>query len=163
MKIWAVLNVTHLEVVRVFGTEEAADEYATYENMKSDEDHFINKGFEVDERTDVLYDFTIEDLSYLEHTVPAMYLAGEAYTKCDSMRAGFRRKVICAMASQNATVYCITKTINHCSSIDFYRSEHVADREYSKFKRSHPINKHRIFDEEHPEATIQLRGYFVEE
>lgn len=162
MKIWAVLNVTHLEVIRVFGTEEAADVYATYENMKSDEDRFIHKGFEVDERMDDIYEFTSDDLFYLESTTPPIY-SSDAYPKSESIRGAFERKIAWVMVSQISRVYCITKTINHCSSIDFYRSEHVADREYSKFKQSHPINKHRIFDEEHPEATIQLRGYFVEE
>lgn len=62
MKIWAVINTTHFEVVKVFGSEEFAVYYATYENEKDDEDYFIYEEFEVDERLDDLYDFTEEDV-----------------------------------------------------------------------------------------------------
>lgn len=155
MKIWAVLNVTHLEVVRVFGTEEAADEYATYENMKSDEDHFIHKGFEVDERMDDIYEFTSDDLFDLESNTPPIY-SSDAYPKSKSIRCAFERKVAWVMASQISRVYCIIKTIGYCSAIDFYRSERIADRESRIFMQRHQ-------ETEHPKATIQLRGYFVEE
>lgn len=163
MIIWAVLNVTHLDVVRVFNTKEAADEYATYENMKSDEDHFIHRGFEVDERMDDIYDFTDKDLSVLGSATLPMHLVGDTYAKWHNMLSDIYRKTINTMEGRNRLVYCVMKTVNYCSAIDFYRSEYIANTEVDRFKLRHPDTECRIFDEEHPEATIQFRGYFVEE
>lgn len=156
MKIWAVLNATHLEVIRVFGYEEAADEYATYSNMRSDEDHFIHKGFEVDESEDELYDFTYKDIKALKSDTRVIPMGGNDYIEA------FGRKIAYNLASKIRRVYCIVKTINYCSSIDFYRSERIAEREFRVFNKRHPETKIRIFDEDHPEVNIQLRGYFVE-
>lgn len=155
MKIWAVIDVTHLEVVKVFGSEESADIYATYENMKSDEDRFIHKGFEVDERMDDIYEFTSDDLFDLESTTPPIY-SSDAYPKSKSIRCAFERKIAWVMVSQISRVYCIIKTIGYCSAIDFYRSERIADRESRIFMQRHQ-------ETEHPKATIQLHGYFVED
>ena len=41
MKIWAVIDITHFEVVTVFGSEVSADYYATHKNAKDLEDYFI--------------------------------------------------------------------------------------------------------------------------
>nr|DAE20934.1 MAG TPA: hypothetical protein [Siphoviridae sp. ctgBD49] len=165
MKIWAVIDITHFEVVKVFGSEESADYYATYKNAKDHEDYFIYEEFEVDERLDDLYDFTDEDSSCLESATPPMYLAGDAYAKSDSAICALRRKTISAMASRINTVYCVTKVLDKYISVNFYRSEYIANKAFLHSTSRYPDAKNEMLDgdEDRPVAVIQFHGHFVEE
>ena len=165
MKIWAVINTTHFEVVKVFGFEESAVYYATCKNEKDDEDYFIYEEFEVDERLDDLYDFTDEDSFYLESATPPMNFTGDAYAKSDTIIGALRRKILSVMASRIKTVYCITKVLDNYISVNFYRSETIATKEFSKLLSRYPdANKSWIDeDKDHTVEAIQFHGYFVEE
>lgn len=165
MKIWAVIDVTHFEVVKVFGSEKSADYYATYKNAKDQEDYFIYDEFEVDERLDDLYDFTEEDAFCLESATPPMYLAGDAYVKSDTTICSLRRKTLSAMANQIKTVYCVTKVFGKYISINFYRSEYIATKDFSHLTRRYPDAKTEMLDgdEDRQVVIIQFHGYFVEE
>ena len=160
MKIWAVINTTHFEVVKVFGFEESAVYYATYKNEKDDEDYFIYEEFEVDERLDDLYDFTDEDSFCLESATPTMNFTGDAYAKSD-----LRRKISSVMASRVKIVYCITKVLDNYISVNFYRSETIATKEFSKLLSRYPdANKSWINeDKDHTVEVIQFHRHFVEE
>lgn len=165
MKIWAVIDVTHFEVVKVFGSEESADIYATCKDVKDHEDYFIYEEFEVDERLDDLYDFTDEDSSCLESATPPMNLAGDAYVKSDNAIGNLRRKILSAMASRIGIVYCIIKVVDKYISVNFYRSGYVATKVFSDLERRYPNAKNEMLDEDEdrPVAVIQFHGYFVEE
>ena len=164
MKIWAVINTTHFEVVKVFGSEESAVYYATYKNEKDDEDYFIYEEFEVDERLDDLYDFTEEDAFYLESATPPINFTGDAYVKSDTIIGSLRRKTLSAMANKIKTVYCVTKVFDNYISVNFYRSETIATKEFSNLLSRYPdANKSWLNeDEDHTVDTIQFHGYFVE-
>ena len=165
MKIWAVINTTHFEVVKVFGFEESAVYYATCKNEKDDEDYFIYEEFEVDERLDDLYDFTDEDYFCLESATPPINLTGDAYAKSDTIIGALRRKILSVMASRIKTVYCITKVLDNYISVNFYRSETIAIKEFSKLLSRYPdANKSWLEKgEDHTVDAIQLHGHFVEE
>ena len=165
MKIWAVINTTHFEVVKVFGSEGSAVYYATCKNEKDDEDYFIYEEFEVDERLDDLYDFTDEDSFCLESATPPINFTGDAYVKSDTIIGSIRRKILYVMASRINTVYCITKVFNNYISVDFYRSENIATEEFSKLLSRYPdANKSWLEKgEDHTVDAIQLHGHFVEE
>lgn len=165
MKIWAIIDITHFEVVKVFGSEGSADYYATYKNAKDHEDYFIYDEFEVDERLDDLYDFTEEDAFCLESATPPMYLAGDAYVKSDTAIGALRRKTISAMASRIKTVYCVTKVFDKYISVKFYRSEYIATKDFSHLTSRYPDAKTEMLDgdEDRPVVVIQFHGYFVEE
>ena len=165
MKIWAVINTTQFEVVKVFGFEESAVYYATCKNEKDDEDYFIYEEFEVDERLDDLYDFTDEDSFCLESATPPMNFTGDAYVKSDMIIGTLRRKILSVMASRIKTVYCITKVLDNYISVNFYRSETIATKEFSKLLSRYPdANKSWIDeDKDHTVEAIQFHGYFVEE
>ena len=165
MKIWAVINTTHFEVVKVFGYEESAVYYATCKNEKDDEDYFIYEEFEVDERLDDLYDFTEEDAFCLESATPPINLTGDAYVKSDTIIGALRRKILSVMAKRIDTVYCITKVFNNYISVDFYRSERIATKEFSKLLSRYPDANKSWIDkiEDHTVYSIQFHGYFVEE
>ena len=165
MKIWAVINTTHFEVVKVFGSEESAVYYATHKNEKDDEDYFIYEEFEVDERLDDLYDFTEEDAFCMESATPPMTLGGDAYVKSDTIIGSIRRKILYVMASRIKTVYCIAKVFNNYISVDFYRSENIATEEFAKLLSRYPdANKSWINeDKDNTVDAIQFHGYFVEE
>ena len=165
MKIWAVINTTHFEVVKVFGFEESAVYYATCKNEKDDEDYFIYEEFEVDERLDDLYDFTDEDYFCLESATPPINLTGDAYVKSDTIIGALRRKILSVMASRIKTVYCITKVLDNYISVNFYRSETIAIKEFSKLLGRYPDANKSWIDkvEDHTVDTIQFHGYFVEE
>ena len=165
MKIWAVINTTHFEVVKVFGSEESAVYYATYKNEKDDEDYFIYEEFEVDERLDDLYDFTEEDAFCLESATPPMNLGGDAYVKSDTTICSIRRKILYVMANQIKTVYCITKVFDNYISVNFYRSENIATEEFAKLLSRYPDANKSLLDkdEDHTVDAIQFHGHFVEE
>lgn len=165
MKIWAVINTTHFEVIKVFGFEESADYYATYKNEKDDEDYFIYEEFEVDERLDDLYDFTEEDAFYMESATHPINFTGDAYVKSDTIIGSIRRKILSVMAKRINTVYCITKVFDNYISVNFYRSEIIATKEFSNLLSRYPdANKSWINeDEDHTVHSIQFHGYFVEE
>lgn len=148
MKIWAIIDITHFEVVKVFGSEESADYYATYKNAKDHEDYFIYDEFEVDERLNDLYDFTEEDAFCLESAIGAL-----------------RRKTISVMANQIKTVYCVTKVFDKYISVKFYRSEYIATKDFSHLTSRYPDAKNEMpdGDEDRPVIVIQFHGYFVEE
>lgn len=165
MKIWAVINTTRFEVVKVFGYEESAVYYATCKNEKDDEDYFIYEEFEVDERLDDLYDFTEEDAFCLESATPPINFTGDAYVKSDTIIGSIRRKILSVMAKRINTVYCITKVFDNYISVNFYRSETIATKEFSNLLSRYPdANKSWINeDEDHTVHPIQFHGYFVEE
>lgn len=165
MKIWAVINTTRFEVVKVFGYEESAVYYATCKNEKDDEDYFIYEEFEVDERLDDLYDFTEEDAFCLESATPPINFTGDAYVKSDTIIGSIRRKILSVMAKRINTVYCITKVFDNYISVNFYRSETIATKEFSNLLSRYPdANKSWINeDEDHTVHSIQFHGYFVEE
>lgn len=165
MKIWAVINTTRFEVVKVFGYEESAVYYATCKNEKDDEDYFIYEEFEVDERLDDLYDFTEEDAFCLESATPPINFTGDAYVKSDTIIGSIRRKILSVMAKRINTVYCITKVFDNYISVNFYRSETIATKEFSNLLSRYPdANKSWINeDEDHTVHFIQFHGYFVEE
>ena len=165
MKIWAVINTTHFEVVKVFGSEESAVYYATYKNKKDDEDYFIYEEFEVDERLDDLYDFTEEDAFCLESATPPINFTGDEFVKSDTIIGALRRKISYVMASRIKTVYCITKVLDNYISVNFYRSENIATEEFAKLLSRYPdANKSWINeDEDHTVEAIQFHGHFVEE
>ena len=165
MKIWAVINTTHFEVVKVFGSEESSVHYAEYENLNYDEDYFIYEEFEVDERLDDLYDFTDEDSFCLESATPPINLTGDAYVKSDTIIGALRRKISSVMANRINTVYCITKVFNNYNSVDFYRSERIATKEFSKLLSRYPDANKSWIDKvkDNTVDSIQFHGYFVEE
>lgn len=165
MKIWAVINTTHFEVVKVFGFEESAVYYATCNNEKDDEDYFIYEEFEVDERLDNLYDFTDEDSFCLESAAPPINLTGDAYVKSDTIIGALRRKISSVMANRINIVYCITKVFNNYNSVDFYRSERIATKEFSKLLSRYPDANKSWLDKvkDNTVEAIQFHGYFVEE
>lgn len=165
MKIWAVINTTRFEVVKVFGYEESAVYYATCKNEKDDEDYFIYEEFEVDERLDDLYDFTEEDAFCLESATPPINFTGDAYVKSDTIIGSIRRKILSVMAKRINTVYCISKVFDNYISVNFYRSETIATKEFSNLLSRYPdANKSWINeDEDHTVHSIQFHGYFVEE
>lgn len=165
MKIWAVINTTRFEVVKVFGYEESAVYYATCKNEKDDDDYFIYEEFEVDERLDDLYDFTEEDAFCLESATPPINFTGDAYVKSDTIIGSIRRKILSVMAKRINTVYCITKVFDNYISVNFYRSETIATKEFSNLLSRYPdANKSWINeDEDHTVHSIQFHGYFVEE
>lgn len=164
MKIWAVINATHFEVVKVFGSEESAVYYATYKNEK-DKDYFIYEEFEVDERLDDLYDFTDEDSFCLESATPPMNFTGDAYVKSDTIIGALRRKISSVMASRINTVYCIIKVLDNYISVNFYRSGTIATKEFSKLLSRYPNANNSWLDKvkDHTVDSIQFHGYFVEE
>ena len=164
MKIWAVINTTHFEVVKVFGSEESAVYYAEYENSNYDENYFIYEEFEVDERLDDLYDFTDEDSFCLESATPPINLTGDAYVKSDTIIGALRRKISSVMENRINTVYCITKVFNNYNSVDFYRSERIATKEFLKLLSRYPDANKSWIDkiEDHTVDSIQFHGYFVE-
>lgn len=164
MKIWAVIDVTHFEVVKVFGSEESADYYATYKNEKDHEDYFIYEEFEVDERLDDLYDFTDEDSFCLESATPPINLTGDAYVKSDTIIGALRRKISSVMANRIKTVYCVTKVFDKYMSVNFYRSEYIATKDFSHLTRRYPDAKTEMLDgdEDRPVVIIQFHGHFVE-
>lgn len=165
MKIWAVINITHFEVVKVFGSEESADHYVTYKNAKDHEDYFIYDEFEVDERLDDLYDFTEEDAFCLESATPPINLGGDAYVKSDTTICSLRRKTLSVMENRIKTVYCVTKVLHKYISVKFYRSEYIATKDFSHLTRCYPDAKTEMpdGDEDRPMVVIQFHGYFVEE
>lgn len=165
MKIWAVIDITHFEVVKVFGSEVSADYYATHKNAKDHEDYFIYDEFEVDERLDDLYDFTDEDAFCLESATPPMELTGDAYIKSDTVIGALRRKTISAMASRAKAVYCVIKVLHKYISVKFYRSEYIATKDFSHLTKCYPEAKTEMpdGDEDRPIVVIQFHGYFVEE
>ena len=165
MKIWAVIDITHFEVVKVFGSEVSADYYATYKNAKDHEDYFIYDEFEVDERLDDLYDFTDEDAFCLESATPPMELTGDAYIKSDTVIGALRRKTISAMESRAKAVYCVIKVLHKYISVKFYRSEYIATKDFSHLTKCYPEAKTEMPDgeEDRPIVVIQFHGYFVEE
>lgn len=165
MKIWAVIDITHFEVVKVFGSEVSADYYATHKNAKDHEDYFIYEEFEVDERLDDLYDFTEEDAFCLESATPPMELTGDAYIKSDTVIGALRRKTIYAMESRAKTVYCVIKVLHKYISVKFYRSEYFATKDFSHLTKCYPEAKTDMpdGDEDRPIVVIQFHGYFVEE
>ena len=165
MKIWAVINTTHFEVVKVFGSEESAVYYATHKNEKDDEDYFVYEEFEVDERLDDLYDFTDEDSFCLESATPPMNLGGDAYVKSDTTICSIRRKILYVMANRIKTVYCITKVFDNYISVNFYRSENIATEEFAKLLSRYPDANKSWLDkgEDYTVDAIQLHGHFVEE
>ena len=165
MKIWAVINTTHFEVVKVFGFEESAVYYATCKNEKDDEDYFIYEEFEVDERLDDLYDFTEEDAFCLESATPPINLTGDAYVKSDTIIGALRRKISSVMANRINTVYCITKVLDNYISVNFYRSKTIATKEFSKLLGRYPDANKSWIDEgkDHTVEAIQFHGHFVEE
>lgn len=165
MKIWAVIDITHFEVVKVFGSEVSADYYATHKNAKDHEDYFIYDEFEVDERLDDLYDFTEEDAFCLESATPPMELTGDAYIKSDTVIGALRRKTISAMESRAKAVYCVIKVLHKYISVKFYRSEYIATKDFSHLTKCYPETKTEMpdGDEDRPIVVIQFHGYFVEE
>lgn len=165
MKIWAVIDITHFEVVKVFGSEVSADYYTTHKNAKDHEDYFIYDEFEVDERLDDLYDFTDEDAFCLESATPPMELTGDAYTKSDTVIGALRRKTISAMESRAKAVYCVIKVLHKYISVKFYRSEYIATKDFSHLTKCYPEAKTDMpdGDEDRPIVVIQFHGYFVEE
>lgn len=165
MKIWAVIDITHFEVVKVFGSEVSADYYATHKNAKDHEDYFIYDEFEVDERLDDLYDFTDEDAFCLESATPPMELTGDAYIKSDTVIGALRRKTISAMESRSKAVYCVIKVLHKYISVKFYRSEYIATKDFSHLVKCYPEAKTEMpdGDEDRPVVVIQFHGYFVEE
>lgn len=165
MKIWAVIDITHFEVVKVFGSEVSADYYATHKNEKDHEDYFIYDEFEVDERLDDLYDFTEEDAFCLESATPPMELTGDAYIKSDTVIGALRRKTISAMESRSKAVYCVIKVLHKYISVKFYRSEYIATKDFSHLTKCYPEAKTEMpdGDEDRPVVVIQFHGYFVEE
>lgn len=165
MKIWAVIDITHFEVVKVFGSEVSADYYATHKNAKDHEDYFIYDEFEVDERLDDLYDFTDEDAFCLESATPPMELTDDAYIKSDTVIGALRRKTISAMESRAKAVYCVIKVLHKYISVKFYRSEYIATKDFSHLAKCYPEAKTEMpdGDEDRPIVVIQFRGYFVEE
>lgn len=165
MKIWAVIDITHFEVVKVFGSEVSADYYATHKNAKDHEDYLIYEEFEVDERLDDLYDFTDEDAFCLESATPPMELTGDAYIKSDTVIGALRRKTISAMESRAKAVYCVIKVLHKYISVKFYRSEYIATKDFSHLTKCYPEAKTEMpdGDEDRPIVVIQFHGYFVEE
>lgn len=165
MKIWAVIDITHFEVVKVFGSEVSADYYATHKNAKDHEDYFIYEEFEVDERLDDLYDFTDEDAFCLESATPPMELTGDAYIKSDTVIGALRRKTISVMESRAKAVYCVIKVLHKYISVKFYRSEYIATKDFSHLTKCYPEAKTEMpdGDEDRPIVVIQFHGYFVEE
>lgn len=165
MKIWAVINTTRFEVVKVFGYEESAVYYATCKNEKDDDDYFIYEEFEVDERLDDLYDFTEEDAFCLESATPPINFTGDAYVKSDTIIGSIRRKILSVMAKRINTVYCITKVFDNYISVNFYRSEYIATKDFSHLTKCYPEAKTEMpdGDEDRPVVIIQFHGYFVEE
>lgn len=164
MKIWAVINTTHFEVVKVFGSEEYAVYYATYKNEKDDEDYFIYEEFEVDERLDDLYDFTEEDVFCIESATPPINLKGDSYIKSDTIIGSVRRKILSVMASRVKIVYCITKVFDNYISVNFYRSEIIATKEFSKLLSRYPDANKSLLNEykDRTVDSIQFHGHFVE-
>lgn len=94
-----------------------------------------------------------------------MNLGGDAYVKSDTTICSIRRKTLSAMANRIKTVYCVTKVFDKYISVNFYRSEYIATKDFSHLTRRYPDAKTEMLDgdEDRPVVIIQFHGYFVEE
>lgn len=69
------------------------------------------------------------------------------------------------MASRVKIVYCITKVFDNYISVNFYRSEIIATKEFSKLLSRYPDANKSLLNEykDRTADAIQFHGYFVEE